>query len=382
VSILIALALRPTANTHCTCQLLAPCSSDGNQYFFNSSTNESAWEHPLDDYFRNLYTQRKTMRSDGEPTESGQDRFPAFVTFPVADPDDQMAALHDPVGPRQRVKQWVGAQGGANGGGLAGRKLQRYATSASDTVLGKPSGAFSSGPDTTVGTQSNTSSELAPTSWSHSKRKGKRGSWQAGESGEAAAAQALAWQLEAMELSGQQKSTTSVCPQLAGEAHSGANAASDAIDMPSDAIDMPSGGKAAAVSSTNSSPTLTLSEVFSFPGAAVMQQPHMQRRKKNLSETRARSVDGTLSFSKSWTAPSKAISRAEKREAEHAKQVRRDKLTAMLGLATADFGSVARVAPAGEPTGVSNVGVARANGVTAIEAKLSGPGGDDDDSIT
>ena len=89
-------------------------------------------------------------------------------------------------------------------------------------------------------------------------------------------------------------------------------------------------------------------------------------------------MDGSLSFSKSRTAPSKAISRAEKREAEHAKQVRRDKLTAMLGLATADLGIVARVAPAGE--GASQVGVAGANGVTATGAKMTSPSGDDDDS--
>jgi len=336
----------------------APCSSDGNQYFFNSTTNESAWEHPLDDYFRKLYAQRKTMRSDGEPTESGQDRFPAFVTFPVADPDDQMAALHDPVGPRQRVKQWVGTQWGADGGALAGRQLLRYTTSASDTVLGKPSAAFSSGPDTTVGTQSSASPELALTSWGrHSKRKGKRGSWQAGESGEAAATQALAWQLEAMELSGQQKSATTVCPQLSGEAHSGANPESNANDGPGSS-------KAAAVAATDSSPTLTLSEVFAFPGASVMQQPQTQRQPVRLSK--ARSIDGGLSLSKSWTAPSKAISRAEKREAEHAKQVRRDKLTAMLGLVTADLGLVA-----------PHSGVA--NGVAPTGAKLSGSGGDDDD---
>jgi hypothetical protein len=181
-----------------------------------------------------------------------------------------------------------------------------------------------------------------------------------------------------MELTGQQKPTTTVCPQLAREAHNAANAASDAIDMPSDAVDMPDGGKGSAVPVTGLSPTLTLSEVFSFPGAAVMQQAHTQRRKRSLSDSKSRSVDGGLSFSKSWTAPSKAISRAEKREAEHAKQVRRDKLTAMLGLATADLGIAARVAPAGEPTGGSNVGAA--NGVTATAAKLSGLGGDDDDS--
>lgn len=314
------------------------------------------------------------MRTDGEPSESGQDRFPAFVTFPVADPDDQMAALHDPVGPRQRVKQWVGTQGGAHGGALAGRQLLRYTTSASDTVLGKPSAAFSSVSDNTVGTQSTTSPEHGPTVWSRqSKRKGKRGSWQAGESGEAAETQALAWQLEAMELSGQQKTATAVCPQLAGEAHSSTKTAGEA--------DRPRSNEA-AVAAVADSPTLTLSEVFAFPGAAAMQQSQPQTQRQPVRLSKHRSMDGGVAFSKSWTAPSKAISRAEKREAEHAKQVRRDKLTAMLGLATADLGIVPRGAHSTEPTSTSNGGGGGATGVTATGPDLSGTSGNDTDDTS
>ena len=210
-----------------------------------------------------------------------------------------MAALHDPVGPRERVKQWVGAQ--QAGQPIHTKKLLRYTTSASDTVLGKHSSMADSVPGEETGPfgkQSAASPELAPRTYGGSKRKGKRGSWQAGESGEAAAAQALAWQMEAMELSGgsgKPPLAGVVCPQLAGDgARQNGAAAADAA-----------GNGGAAGAAGGAATGLTLSDVFAFPGAAVMTQPQPQRLLK------ARSVDlASSTMSKSWTAPSKAISKS------------------------------------------------------------------------
>jgi hypothetical protein len=76
---------------------------EGNQFYYNRRTKESSWEHPLDSYYRQLYAKHKDQRST--------DRFPAYVTFPIADQhSDALAALDEPVGPRERVKQWVASQ--------------------------------------------------------------------------------------------------------------------------------------------------------------------------------------------------------------------------------------------------------------------------------
>ena len=232
-----------------------------------------------------------------------------------------MSPPHDPVGPRERVKQWVGAQ--QAGQPIHTKKLLRYTTSASDTVLGKHSSMADSVPGEEpgpFGKQSVASPELAPRTLGVSKRKGKRGSWQAGESGEAAAAQALAWQMEAMELSGGSRAADGVvCRQLAGDGglQNGA-AAADAA------------GNGGAAGAAGDAPTgLTLSDVFAFPGAAVMQQP--QRVLK------ARNVEGaSITMSKSWTAPSKAISKST-----ISKNTRR--AAAMVVSQTTDHGAAAMV---------------------------------------
>lgn len=82
---------------------------DGSIYYFNADSGDSAWEHPMDDYYRRLYQQHKNRERAQEPATT-QDRFPAFVSFPVKDPCAAAAAAADndndsPVGPRERVKK-------------------------------------------------------------------------------------------------------------------------------------------------------------------------------------------------------------------------------------------------------------------------------------
>jgi hypothetical protein len=48
--------------------LLAPPRSEhiddsGNSYYFNNESQESSWEHPLDDYFKNLYERHKVLKT-------------------------------------------------------------------------------------------------------------------------------------------------------------------------------------------------------------------------------------------------------------------------------------------------------------------------------
>ena len=37
---------------------------DGNTYYYNSATDDSVWEHPLDEYYRNLYRKHKDEKSE------------------------------------------------------------------------------------------------------------------------------------------------------------------------------------------------------------------------------------------------------------------------------------------------------------------------------
>ena len=276
-------------------------SSDGNQYFFNATTKQSSWEHPLDDYFRRLYAQHKKQRAaaaaDGADrfpaadSADGADRFPAFVTFPVADDDDELAALQDPVGPRERVKQWVGAQKPTERVGNQNRKLRQYTSTGTDSAL-KPS----ADPNGVAPEEGGT-------------RRGKRGSWQAGESGEAAAAQALAWQLEAMELSSTGDAKQPEMPMAAAVAAAagGQGAVAAARDEAADAAASSGASpKGEGSQAQEKPPALTLSEVFSFPGAAVMTTSSGGRS----------AAAGSGSFSRSKSAqsvpPSKAITKRER----------------------------------------------------------------------
>jgi len=275
--------------------------SDGNQYFFNATTKQSSWEHPLDDYFRRLYAQHKKQRAaaaaDGADrfpaadSADGADRFPAFVTFPVADDDDELAALQDPVGPRERVKQWVGAQKPTERVGNQNRKLRQYTSTGTDSAL-KPS----ADPNGVAPEEGGT-------------RRGKRGSWQAGESGEAAAAQALAWQLEAMELSSTGDAKQPEMPMAAAVAAAagGQGAVAAARDEAADAAASSGASpKGEGSQAQEKPPALTLSEVFSFPGAAVMTTSSGGRS----------AAAGSGSFSRSKSAqsvpPSKAITKRER----------------------------------------------------------------------
>jgi len=36
----------------------------GNTYYYNSATDDSVWEHPLDEYYRNLYRKHKDEKED------------------------------------------------------------------------------------------------------------------------------------------------------------------------------------------------------------------------------------------------------------------------------------------------------------------------------
>jgi len=41
-----------------------PCKTrDGDIYYFNFATNESQWEHPCDEYFKNKYMTEKRKKS-------------------------------------------------------------------------------------------------------------------------------------------------------------------------------------------------------------------------------------------------------------------------------------------------------------------------------
>ena len=235
------------------------CSSDGNQYFFNSKTNESRWEHPLDDYYRKLYAQHKEQHST--------DRFPAYVTFPVADKESEaLAALIDPVGPRERVKNWVATQGTESGGNT--RRLRQYTTSASDSTLARSALQARSAPDDDDDENSLTDPAAVGSHAAMADKPGgstrpafqwrgsKMGSWAPGDRGDiGASSEFLAVQLERMQLAASTPATSASdaarCSRL--ESLQRAGACSPGEPEPEPQVDAPS---------------VSLSEAFGFPGAS------------------------------------------------------------------------------------------------------------------
>jgi hypothetical protein len=216
---------------------------EGNTYYFNADTGESSWEHPLDDYFRKLYARHKTA-------EAAQDRFPAFVTFPVKDESASAAAKEDdPVGPRERVKQWV-INHPHDSTSVGTRGLKNYTTSASDTTLFKKSESKS-------GTFEIETRRVDRT---------KRGSWHnldAVESkveiNQTKATASLSEELEKMDLSSRPK-------QISRKPISRHRSEDTTLKHDASAATIISGQTPGNVPN---GAVLTLSEAFNFPGAVV-----------------------------------------------------------------------------------------------------------------
>lgn len=288
---------------------------DGNQFFYNTVTQESSWEHPSDQRYREIYAKHKSQRS--------KDRFPAHVTFPVADQDpDALADLDDPVGPRERVKQWVVSQRLASESAYEqsaterqGRQLRMYWGSASDSNFVNRGKLLQQGETAEEEVESGTMQASNPSartrsilqwrgsqigSWAPSGTSARNASIQS--KAEAASRQFLTKQLEQLQIGS--GSNAGGRPPDAVQASCVHNQGGEPRSM---TMDTPDGNSVVAETTTsvtsnqaasfgNQAVERSLSEAFGFPGANVVMETGRGSGRGNRKGARGGGISRSRSF--------------------------------------------------------------------------------------